>query len=223
MGAGHCRAYAVLSAFVKSCSSDLGWRLCLHAIQLAHLLGVVIAQRVFTRDVMTFTFAVVAYAQLRQDRTRNQMWHCPGSTSDNAAGSHGAQVLRLCKPSQIRERDARATIPGPPAMHSQVFLGRTATPRAAAVTRSWLAVLAVSLLVAACGGGDAAAPAARSGTGSVPSYQSAAELLTLPQLKVGSTLSTNVKLRLKKDGSWALESKGTTRAATPADRRKSVV
>lgn len=84
-----------------------------------------------------------------------------------------------------------------------------------------LALLAAAFLAASCGGGNAPLPQvagpARIGTGTVPLYQPSAELLTLPLLKVMGNIQTDVKLRLKKDGSWALLSTGPVREATASD------
>ena len=84
-----------------------------------------------------------------------------------------------------------------------------------------LVLLTAAFLAVSCGGGDAPSPAgraeARIGTGTVPLYQSGPELLTLPLLKVAGNIQTDVKLRLKKDGSWALLSAGPVRVATASD------
>ncbi len=84
-----------------------------------------------------------------------------------------------------------------------------------------LALLAAAFLAASCGGGNAPLPQvaapARIGTGTVPLYQSSTELLTLPLLKVAGNLQTDVRLQVKKDGSWALLSSGPVRAAKASD------
>lgn len=82
-----------------------------------------------------------------------------------------------------------------------------------------LVLLAASFLAVSCGGGDTPAPASavEPGTGSVALYQSATETLTLQQLRVASNIATDVKLRLKKDGSWTLLSAGPVRVAMPSD------
>ncbi len=84
-----------------------------------------------------------------------------------------------------------------------------------------LALLATAFLATSCGGGDAPSPQdgpqARIGTGTVPLYQTSAELLTLPLVKVAGKIQTDVKLRLKKEGSWKLLSAGPVRAATASD------
>lgn len=81
-----------------------------------------------------------------------------------------------------------------------------------------LVLLAAAFLAVSCGG-DTPAPASavEPGTGSVALYQSATETLTLQQLRVASNIATDVKLRLKKDGSWTLLSAGPVRVAMPSD------
>lgn len=83
--------------------------------------------------------------------------------------------------------------------------------------RVLIAVLGTAFLLAACGGGNDARRTAIAGTGSVPLYESSTEKLTLPQLRVADNILTDVKLRLKADGSWALLSSGPVRAATASD------
>lgn len=84
-----------------------------------------------------------------------------------------------------------------------------------------LVLLAAVFMAASCGGGSGDTPAPASavepGTGSVPLYQSATETMTLPQLRVAGSIATDVKLRLKKDGSWTLLSAGPVRVAMPSD------
>ncbi|CAN5217246.1 hypothetical protein BH10PSE16_BH10PSE16_35780 [soil metagenome] len=86
-----------------------------------------------------------------------------------------------------------------------------------------LVLLAAAFLAASCGGGDTPSPAGSlqtgsTGTGSIPLYQSSTETLTLPQLRVADNILADVKLLLKKDGSWALVSAGAMRPATAADK-----
>jgi len=86
-----------------------------------------------------------------------------------------------------------------------------------------LVLLAAAFLAASCGGGDTPSPAGSlqtgsTGTGSIPLYQSSTETLTLPQLRVADNILANVKLLLKKDGSWALISAGATRPSTASDK-----
>ena len=88
------------------------------------------------------------------------------------------------------------------------------------IRRSFAQVLlATAFLAASCGGSDTPAPASgvEAGTGSVPLYRPATEMLTLPQLRVAGTIATDVKLQLKKDGSWAMLSAGPVRVATASD------
>lgn len=82
-----------------------------------------------------------------------------------------------------------------------------------------LVLLTAAFFTASCGGGNSPLPTSRAdaGTGTVPLYQSSAELLTLPMLKVAGNIQTDVKLQVKKDGSWALLSSGPVRAATASD------
>lgn len=84
-----------------------------------------------------------------------------------------------------------------------------------------LVLLTAAFFTASCGGGNSPLPTssvdASTGTGTVPLYQSSAELLTLPMLKVAGNIQTDVKLQVKKDGSWALLSSGPVRAATASD------
>ncbi|MBC7600306.1 MAG: pentapeptide repeat-containing protein [Polaromonas sp.] len=80
-------------------------------------------------------------------------------------------------------------------------------------------LLATAFLAASCGSSDTLTPASgvTAGTGSVPRYQSATEVLTLPQLRVAGTVATDVKLQLKQNGSWALLSAGPVRVVTASD------
>ena len=71
--------------------------------------------------------------------------------------------------------------------------------------------------------GDSARPAGtdsaatQAGTGSVPLYEASTQLLTLPQLRMGDAILTDVKLSLKPQGNSAVVSKGASRPRTPSD------
>lgn len=86
-----------------------------------------------------------------------------------------------------------------------------------------LSALLVFVVLSVSCSGDSARPAGtgssatQAGTGSVPLYEASTQLLTLPQLRMGDTILTDVKLSLKPQGNWAVVSKGASRSRTPAD------
>lgn len=90
----------------------------------------------------------------------------------------------------------------------------------------YISAVVLAVLITACSGGAnqdtstalTGSLVASVGTGSVPHYESASELLTLPELKIGESILTDVKVRLKSGGTWAVESKGATRTAAASDR-----
>ncbi len=91
---------------------------------------------------------------------------------------------------------------------------------------AFLAAISTALLVVSCGGandGTSTPVSARTGTGSIPFFQSSTELLWLPQLRVGPNVLADVQLRLGDDGLWTLEASGTTRAALESDPPSAVL
>ncbi|MBC7467955.1 MAG: hypothetical protein H7322_01385 [Ramlibacter sp.] len=80
----------------------------------------------------------------------------------------------------------------------------------------WLVIpvlLVAGVAVSSCGGdstGQASTGSAATQveTGSVPLYDASTQLLTLPQLRMGDSILTDVKLNLKSQGTWAVVSKG---------------
>lgn len=89
----------------------------------------------------------------------------------------------------------------------------------------WLVIsvlLVAGVAVSSCGSdstGQASTGSAATqvGTGSVPLYDASTQLLTLPQLRMGDSILTDVKLSLKSQGTWAVVSKGAVRPGTAAD------
>ena len=83
-------------------------------------------------------------------------------------------------------------------------------------------LLAAVLLAAGCGGGKGSdadpQPAVPATTRTVPHYDAAREVLTLPQLRIGDRLHADVSLRLGKDARWTVLSTGDVRPIGPADR-----